>query len=192
MSTPPSPFQDHASPILSAEPSITDADRASLWDVFHQSKDANELANKLQPLAVPDDLKHKLWTAKQTIAPPVKAAPIDKVTAAVNQMAALPPDVMEKAETHPNLLKAFTTAATTPEPEPPAAAGATSAEGKGKTTPEAEKTPLAPRGDGQAHFPPIPDGHKRVLHPNGGVYDVPEENLANAQASEPNLHILNP
>jgi hypothetical protein len=191
MSTTPSPFQDHAAPILAGDPSLSDQQRSDLWDAFH-TKNSAELVQHLTPLAIPDDTKHKLFQAKQLASPPAKVEPVDKVSAAINKMVALPPEVLDKAEQHPQVLKAFTTAATTPEPEPPAAAGATSAEGKGKKTPEAEKTPLAPRGDGQAHFPPIPDGHKRVLHPNGGVYDVPEENLANAQASEPNLHILNP
>lgn len=193
MSTPPSPFQDHASPILSAEPSITDKDRESLWDTFHQSKSADELASKLQAIAVPDDLKHRLWTAKQAVTPPpVPAEPVDKVTAAINKMVALPPEVLDKAEQHPNVMKAFTTAATTPAEEPQGAPGASSGKDKGKNASDAQKPALSPRADGQPHFPSIPENHHRVLSSNGGVYDIPAENIEQARTADPNLHILNP
>lgn len=191
MATTPSPFQDHASPILSADPTLSDQQRSDLWDAFH-SKNPDELVQHLTPLAIPDDTKHKLWAAKQASMPPVKVEPVDKVTAAVNKMVALPPDVLDKAEQHPNVLKAFTTAATAPEKEPTAAAGASSAVPRGEKTPAAPKTPLAPRADGQPHFPSIPDGHHRILSSNGGVYDVPVENIEKARAVDPNLHILNP
>jgi hypothetical protein len=190
MSTPQSPFQDHASPILQGEPTINDQQRSELWDTFHQSKDPNELVQKLTPLAIPDDLKHKLFQAKQTSMP--APPPVDKVTEAVQKMVALDPKVLDVAEAHPNLLKAFTTAATT-EPKAPAEPAAASAPaGKGKTASAAPKTPLTPRADGQPHFPPIPDGHHRVLSSNGGVYDVPQENIDKAREADPNLHVLNP
>ena len=60
MATPASPFVDQAEPILSAEPSITQADKENLWDIFHTTKDASDLADKLAPIVVPDQLKHKL------------------------------------------------------------------------------------------------------------------------------------
>ena len=189
MSTPQSPFMDHVAPILQAEPSINDQQRSDLWDAFH-SKNADELTQHLATLAVPDDLKHKLWAAKQASAP--AAPPVDKVTEAVQRLAAMDPKTLDVAESHPNLLKAFTTAATAEPKAPAAPAGETSAAGKGKTASAAQKPALSPRPDGQPHFPSIPDGHHRVLSTNGGVYDIPAENIDKARETDPNLHILNP
>jgi len=192
MSTPTSPFMDHASPVLQGDPSLSDQQRSDLWDAFH-SKNSDELVQHLVPLAIPDETKHKLFLAKQAAAP--VTPPVDKVTAAVQKMASLDPKLLDVAESHPNLLKAFTTAATTPEKEASVENGASVSKSKGKTastskTPAA--SPLAPRADGQPHFPPIPDGHKRILASDGGVHDLPEERLADAQKIDPNLHILNP
>ena len=133
MSTPASPFMDRASPILAADPALSDQNRADLWDIFHQSKDPAELTQKLAPLAIPDDTKHKLWEAKQSAAP--VAPPVDKVTAAMQRMTSIDPKVLEVAESHPNVLKVLTSAATAPEKEPTAASGASSASDKGTKTP---------------------------------------------------------
>jgi hypothetical protein len=185
MSTTPSPFQDHASPILAADSTVNDENRSQLWDIFHQSKDANELAAKLQPLPYADDLKHKLWTAKQSIAPPAKPEPVDKVSAAISKMVALPPDVLDKAEQHPQVLKAFTTAATTAEPAPPAAPSEPVAAPKGKKTPEAEEAPQAP-----TDVPATPSQHALIHGSNGGHYHVPTANLDAARKIDPNLTVL--
>jgi hypothetical protein len=192
MSTPTSPFMDHAAPILQGDPTLSDQQRSDLWDAFH-SKNSAELVQHLTPLAISDDTKHKLFQAKQASLP--VAPPVDKVTEAVQRVAALDPKVLDVAESHPNILKAFTTAATT---EPKAAAtpaGETSAAPKPATAGKTAKpaaAPLAPRADGQPHFPPIPDQHKRVLASDGGVHDIPEERLGDAQKIDPNLHVLNP
>ena len=192
MSSPTSPFMDHAAPILAGEPSITDQQRSDLWDAFH-SKNSDELVQHLSTLAVPDDLKHRLWVAKQASLPAVE--PVDKVTAAISKMVALPPDVLDKAEQHPNVLKAITTAAATPEKPAQEAAGGASAAPKGNTAAAAKKpAPLAqpPRADGQPHMPPIPEGHHRILASDGGIHDIPAENIEQARAIDPNLHVLNP
>jgi hypothetical protein len=190
MSTTPSPFQDHAAPILAGEPSITDDQRANLHDIFHGSKDPNELASKLSSFPVPDDLKHKLWTAKQ--ASTSSAPPVDKVTEAVQRLAAMDPQTLDVAESHPNLLKAFTAAATTEPKAPQEPAAASSPAGKGKTASAAPKIPTEPRLDGQPHFPPIPDGHHRILASDGGVHDIPAEKIDEARKIDPLLHVLNP
>jgi len=189
MASSTSPFMDHAAPILSAEPSITDDQRADLWDAFH-TKNADELIQHLAPLAIPDDLKHKLWQAKQASLP--IPSPTDKVTDAVQKIANLDPQARKIAESHPNLLKVFTTAATTPEKEATAALGGPSAVSKGKKAPAVSKVPLAPRLDGQPHFPEIPEGHHRVLTAGGGVWDIPQEHIEEARALDPSLHVLNP
>src|SRR5579872_4055415 len=64
-----SPWHDAASPILRAATGITDADREQLWDAFAQSKDHNELAEKLTPMNVPDSVKHSLFMAKAAAQP---------------------------------------------------------------------------------------------------------------------------
>jgi hypothetical protein len=192
MSTTPNPFMDHAAPILAGEPSITDSDRESLWDAFH-SKSSEELVQHLAPLAVPDDLKRKLFDAKRASMP--VAPPVDKVTEAVQRVAALDPKVLDVAESHPNILKAFTTAAATPEKPAQEAAGGASAAPKDNTAATAKKpAPLAqpPRADGQSHMPPIPEGHHRILASDGGIHDIPAENIEQARAIDPNMHVLNP
>lgn len=206
MSSPTSPFMDHASPILAGDPVLSDANRADLWDIFHSSKDPNELAQHLQslatpadptkqPLVVPEDTKKRLWEAKQKSMP--VAGPVDKVTAAMTQLSQIDPKVLEVAESHPNVLKVLTAAATTPEKEVPAASGGPSASPKGKTAQGDQAAPalaLPPRPDGLEHMPPIPEGHKRVQASDGGIHDIPadDEHLKKAFSIDPRLHVLNP
>ncbi len=203
MSTPQSPFMDHAGPILQGDPSLSDAAKANIWDVFHQSKNPSELADKLQnmphpdqpgqTLVIPDDTKHKLWTAKQASMP--APPPLDKVSEAIQRMVALPPETLDKAEQHPQVLKAFTTAATTPEKPAAEPASTSSTAPKGSTSsaaPKAPKTPPAPRPDGQPHFPAIDPTMHRILASNGGVYDVPKDRIDDARKTDPLLHVLNP
>lgn len=189
MSTPSSPFQDHAAPILAGDPTINDQQRSDLWDAFH-TKSPEELTQHLASLAVPDDLKHKLFQAKQASMP--ATPPVDKVTDAIHRMTALDPKVLDVAESHPNVLKAFQAAATAPEKPAQEAAGTTPAAGKGSKTPKAPKAPQPPRADGQPHFPAIPDGHNRILASDGGVHDIPVDKIDQARAIDPNLHVLNP
>ena len=192
MSTTPSPFMDHAAPILAGEPTIDDNQRADLHDAFY-SKNADELAEHLKPMAVPDDFKHKLWTAKQQSAPAVPT--VDKVTDAMTKLAQIDPKVLEVAEAHPNVLKAMTSAATTPEKGAQEGAGGAPSAGKGKVSGDAAKPPILaqpPRPDGLEHLPPIPDGHHRVLASDGGIHDIPAENIEQARAIDPRLHVMNP
>src|ERR1039458_6699727 len=186
MSTSPSPFIDHAANALQAEPALSDEQRADLHDVFHESKSPDELVQKLMPMVdIPDDTKHRLWQAKQASMP--VAGPTDKVTAAIQRMTTLDPKTLELAEAHPNVMKAFTSAATAPEKDATASSGASSGSGKGTKTPKASAVPTAPRLDGQPHFPAIPDGHHRILSGNGAVYDIPQENIESARALDPSL-----
>jgi hypothetical protein len=192
MSSPASPFTDHAAPVLAGEPTINDAQRADLWDAFH-TKNADELAQHLQPLTLPDDFKHKLWQAKQQSIPAI--APVDKVTAAMKQLAQVDSQVLEVAEAHPNVLKAMTSAATTPEKEAGVDSGASSSKRKGDAASALKKpAPLAqpPRPDGLEPLPSIPDGHHRILSSDGGIHDIPVENLDKAREIDPRLHVLNP
>lgn len=142
MSTTPSPFQDHAAPVLSNDPTLTDEKRASLWDIFHSSKDHNELAQKLQPEEIPDATKHALWQAKQASLP--APTPHDNIVAALQRMAQIDPKVLDLAESHPAVLKAFTSATENPAKGAKKPAGGRKAAAKDKTPSTAELTPTAP------------------------------------------------
>lgn len=185
-----SPFLDAAKPILAGEPTINDDQRAELWDTFHNTKDATELAAKLAPLAIPDDTKQQLYSAKQRMAAPPE--PVDRATKALNSIANLDPKVLEMAEKYPTVAKTLISVA---EKSAEKAQDEGKVAGKGKTQPAAAKAaPLAqpPRPDGTEHLPPIPNGHHRVLASDGGLHDIPAENIEQARAIDPTLHVLNP
>jgi len=187
MSTTPSPFIDHAEPILRGEPAITDDQRSQLWDIFHGSKDPNELVSKLMPMAVPDDLKQQLYDKKKLSVPAV--APLDKVTDAVNRIAQLDPKVRETVEASPNLLKAFTSAATAPEKTESAPAGASKPASKGKQAAGPKKTASAAPSV-TPDIPATPPGHVLARASDGGMYHLPQENVEAAKGLDPGLQIL--
>lgn len=194
MTTPNPLVVDHATPILNDEPALSDEHKEALWDAFHASKSPNELAKILQPLAIPNDTKQKLFDAKRASIPPA-VEPLDKTTAAIKQMGEIDKDTLDLAETHPNVLKALSAAATAAEKGPESPAGERSAAPKGEKSAAAE-TPATlaqpPRPDGLPHLPPIPAGHHRILASDGGIHDVPAENIEAVRAIDPNLHVMNP
>jgi hypothetical protein len=107
------PFVDHAAPILSSDLNLTDDDRASLWDTFAQSKDANELVKNLsgqQYDHVSNSTKQSLYDAHVKANASTEQQP-DHVMNAVNAIVKLDPKVREIGETHPHLLKALVDAA---------------------------------------------------------------------------------
>ena len=186
------PFTDLATPILRADPVLSDENRADLFDIFHDSKNPEELAQKLQPLLVPDDTKRKLLAAKQTATPVLD--PLDKTTAAIKRVSELDATTLDLAEAHPNVLKALTTAAMTPE-KAPEAAGATAGAGKGKTAGAAKSpsaVPQTPRPDGLPHMQPIDPLNFRVMASDGGLHDIPRDRIEEARNLDPRLHVLNP
>lgn len=191
---PDQPFIDHALPILDGDPALSDELRADLWDAFHTTKSAEDLAQHLQPLAIPDDTKQRLFDAKKKSIPPL-VDPLDKASAAIQRLAALSPQVLETAETHPNVLKTLAGAATQGEKASTEPAGASKGADKGKMAGGSKKPqPLAqpPRPDGLPHLPPIPEGHHRILASDGGIHDIPAENIEKAREIDPTLHVLNP
>jgi hypothetical protein len=176
-------FVDPAQPILAGAPSITDEDRANLWDVFHNSKDHNELVRHLTPAAIPDSLKAQLYEAKKKNAPVVE--PLDKVTEAVRRVSQIDPKVLDLAESHPNVLKALTGAATTAAKEAGSTAGASKSAGKGKASKnEAEAPAVTP------DVPPTPSGHALVKTHDGGLHHIPHQNIEKAKAIDPQLTVL--
>ena len=196
--TPITPFDDPAKPILQGDPSLTADARAALWDTFHQSKDPDELAQKLstiqdsnqQPIIVPDDTKKKLYAAKQTMTP--VADPVAKTMDVMKQIAAMDPTVLAAAEAHPNVLKTLTAAAGIGAKPAGTPQDGSKAAGKGKTPADAQPLAQPPRIDGQPHLPPIPDGHRRVLASDSSIHDIPEDRIEDARKLDPRLHVLNP
>ena len=183
-----SPYADPAAPVLAAHPGITDEDRANLWDVFHNSKDSSELAQKLQPMtAIPDNLKHKLFVTKDATAPPVpvKVAPIDKVTDAIKRISQLDPKVVDLAESHPNVLKTLSTAAMQEEKEPAERAGGFKEPRSPKTPSGKTKAPAA-----VTDIPATPPAHALVRTRDGGIHHLPVENIEAARKIDPDLQVL--
>ena len=98
-------FIDHAYPVLHGEPTIGDTQRESLWDLFHQSQNATELAARLHPMPLHPDLKQKLLKAKNK--PDVEYNDLDRAVEAIHRMKAMDPQTLELAESHPVTLKAW-------------------------------------------------------------------------------------
>lgn len=180
-----SPFLDPAKPILAAHPAITDDQRADLWDVFHDSKNSSDLASKLQPMAIPDDLKHHLFVAKDATAPAPGPAPLDKVTAAIERVTKMDPKVLDLAETHPNVLKTLTTAALQDGKEAGEAAGGSKSAKAPKTPTGKTKAPAA-----ATDIPATPSGHALVRTSDGGLHHLPVENIEKARQRDPQLQVL--
>jgi hypothetical protein len=106
-----SPWHDAAKPILLAAPTLTNGDRERLWDIFHESRDHNELAAKLAPVNVPNEVKHQLFMAKVATMP--EPTHQEKIVGAINRlgtMASTPEGKrqLEIAEQHPNILRHLT------------------------------------------------------------------------------------
>jgi hypothetical protein len=182
-----SPFLDPAKPILAAHPAITDDQRADLWDIFHQSKDSGELAQHLQPLGIPDELKHHLFVAKDATAPAPtpKVAPVDKVTGAIQRIAQMDPKVIDLAESHPNVLKTLATAAMQEEKTAGEPAGASKEPRSPKTPSGKTKAPAA-----VTDIPATPPAHALVRTRDGGLHHLPVENIEKARSIDKDLQVL--
>lgn len=192
MSTSPSPFVDHAEPILRNAP-ISDEAKADLWQAFHESKDPEELVQKLRPLIVPDQVKTDLYEKKKFLQP---SGSVDTAVSALTKLRDLPPEVLELAETHPKIAsllvsaaakgsekepgKAQTNAKSGGSPKPPSAAPGSPA--PTEASPNAEIMP--------PDVPPTPPGHALVQASDGGLHHIPAEHLKKAKTIDPNLKIL--
>jgi hypothetical protein len=97
---------DHAKNILQAV-AIDSVAASSAWDLFYDAKSAHELATRLQPLALPDDINRQLIEAKK-LSDPGKG-PMDRV---FDRMMNLSPATLDLAERHPTILRILTDAAT--------------------------------------------------------------------------------
>jgi hypothetical protein len=173
----PTPFLDHAAPILAGSPDLNDDQRADLHDIFYDSKDHNELARHLQASVAPDSVKQQLFDAKKKSMPAVE--PLDKATAAITRIGQIDPKILELAEKYPNVAKILAAAASSE----PKAAGAE--KGKGKGSDDTKKAPaIAP------DVPATPSGHALVKASDGSLHHIPSENIEKARQIDPALTVL--
>ena len=102
-------FIDHAFPVLYGEPTFgkDDEKRSQLWDLFHSSRDVNELAQQLPEGLHPDFVRSFLKAKSKPSVP--AATPMDKAVEAVHRVAALDPQVLETMERSPHILNALMT-----------------------------------------------------------------------------------
>ena len=189
------PMIDHAAPILQAAQGIDDPTKADLHDIFHGSKDPDELARRVQAIGnVPPPVVQSLIAAKHSQMNQIEPTgddTLDKGFKVIQRLGGL-----DQAESHPKIATALISlAAKTPEKEAGAVTGAPVASGRGKTAKNPQTSPETapePRPDGLPPLPPIPEGHKRLLATDGSIHDVPEENIEAARKIDPNMHVLNP
>src|SRR5713226_10520105 len=92
---PTAPISDPAEQILRSVQGVDTNAQADAWDAFHQSKNEDELTQRLQNINIPQNVKANLWDAKRSAAPKVQpGAPLTESEAAnyaINQSRAVPP-----------------------------------------------------------------------------------------------------
>src|ERR1700693_5543211 len=58
-------LHDHAKDILAGTPELDDAERANLWDAWHDAPNADALARRLAGMDLPEHIKQSLVAAKE-------------------------------------------------------------------------------------------------------------------------------
>jgi hypothetical protein len=97
-------LHDHAKDVLSNAP-ISQDQKADLYDHYHDSKNARDLAGRLQPLAIPEHVALALLEAKKKS---VSQSPADKILETLNS---LPKHTLDAVEAYPKVLEHFVKAA---------------------------------------------------------------------------------
>jgi hypothetical protein len=106
----PRPFVDNAKNILASEPSLDNHERAALWERFHDSKTAQDLAARLSDLDVPNHIVESLIAAKKLQEPEAPAtadAPKNPTIDALEHMQKISPAVLALAEKCPIVMGAL-------------------------------------------------------------------------------------
>lgn len=100
---------DRAAMHIYAENSLTDSQRADLYDLVHSTKDTPELARHLASLPLPPEFKGKLLNAKNHMIAPEPEHPAIIAAKRIGELASTPEGakMLEIAETHPRLLHAL-------------------------------------------------------------------------------------
>ncbi len=99
---------DSAKVILESEPSLTQNQRADLWDAWHSSPTVSSLARKLASMEfeIPASTEQALLEAKKLTT--VSHDPVDRTVSAINRLAKLDPQVLSLIERFPHVLKHVT------------------------------------------------------------------------------------
>jgi hypothetical protein len=100
-------LHDHAKDMLSNAP-LTDDEKASAWDHFHDARDSTDLTGRLANVSMPEEIRASLIAAKQLSEP--EPTPMDRVTAAINHLSKLDKNVLDIAENHPRVLQTLAAA----------------------------------------------------------------------------------
>jgi hypothetical protein len=100
-----SPAHDHAAVVLQQATEMSDAARATAWDMFHGSKNHLEFARKIQHVEMSNGTRHRLFEAKRATAPAVD--PVAKVRSAIESVSKLDRNDLEVAEKNSHVLKLF-------------------------------------------------------------------------------------
>jgi len=94
------PWVDRAESILRAAPELTDKMRETLWTLFHNAKNPDELARSLSNFVASNETNQKLYAAKMLTHSP---DPIERAEEALRRVASLPQSVREAAEQFPKV-----------------------------------------------------------------------------------------
>ena len=94
-------LHDHAQDVLQDAP-ISEDQKAELWDHYHDTKSARELAERIQSVPIPEPVAVALLEAKKKAEPPQNSA--DKILGA---LVSIPKVALDTAEQHPHVLAQF-------------------------------------------------------------------------------------
>jgi hypothetical protein len=182
------PIIDHAVPVLQAATNVDDPTKADLHDVFHQSKDPDELTRRLQALgSVPAPVASGLIAAKHHqmgARVPTGDEALDKGFAVIDRLGGL-----DQAESHPKIATALISLAAKAREKQAGEAQEKPAEsGKGKAAKNPQTQPESALVE--PDIPPTPSGHSLVLASDGGTHHIPTENMHIARKIDPNLSVL--
>lgn len=95
--------------ILRNAPSLSDNERAALYDAYHIAPDADSLARHIQQFNAPDDVTDGLVEAKQAESQtsPASSSGGTRTADAIRAIADMDPKTLELAESHPHVLNAL-------------------------------------------------------------------------------------
>ena len=167
--------------------------KALAQHAFEVSPHEHALKGMLDRINIPLGAKADLWDAKKN------STLLDPKLHKMLEIANLPQDLLDKAESHPNVLKALLTDAKPSESK----SGDKGAEKAPKAPKEGNKagssTPAGPTsgqeeepevGTDPSGLPPMPPGHIHFKATDGSEHYVPHENLGQVAQIDPGIKIL--
>jgi hypothetical protein len=101
----PEQLTDSIARHLYADDSLSDDQRADIWDVAH-GKSTDELAQHLDTLPISPKLKLNLLVAKSKLTPAIPPKSVtEKISDAIHEMAKINPTLLDIAEKYPHIFK---------------------------------------------------------------------------------------